>query len=94
MLNVGSSVVQMVFRKETMDMDNHLRYLQSKGTNEITQQSSSLRLIFFFFCFSYYVLKSNEFKRHAFETKYPYLIGPVSKIPSSLYVIYEGIHLT
>lgn len=49
MLNVGSNVVQMVFRKETMD--NHLRYLQSKATNEMTQQSRSLRLIFVSFAF-------------------------------------------
>lgn len=49
MLNVGSSVVQMVFREETMD--NHLRYLQSKATNEMTQQSSTLRLIFVYFAF-------------------------------------------
>lgn len=49
MLNVGSNVVRMVFRKETMD--NHLRYLQSKATNEMTQQSSSLRLIFVSFAF-------------------------------------------
>lgn len=43
-LNIGSSVVQMVFSKESMG--NHLKYLQSKVTNEMTQQSSSLWLIF------------------------------------------------
>lgn len=49
MLNIGSSAVQMFFRKETMD--NHLRYLQFKATNKMTQNSRSLWLIFVSFAF-------------------------------------------